>query len=98
MKLSRTNDVFSRAACMVFLCAGIWIFRYLINSPKHYRKSTHPEGPWAIRGARGGHQGPMHLGGAATPSSRQVDAWVGSHPPSALPWLLFLPTTEKPQN
>src|SRR3954468_17510044 len=28
-KLTRTNVVFSKAACMVLLCAGKWIFKYL---------------------------------------------------------------------
>ena len=51
MKLTRTDAVFSRAACMIFLCVGLWIFRCPRKFPQKYRKSTHlkePKNPGAL--------------------------------------------------
>src|ERR1041385_4288949 len=92
MKLTRTNVVFSRAVWMVLLCAGKWIFGRLRKFQEKYQKINTPEGArsqkWDQRGARG-------------------DPGVGPHPlaawgppPSsgALPGLLFIPVTRKPQN
>src|SRR4051812_18852483 len=57
MKLTRTDVVFSKAACMVFLCAGIWIFRYLRKCPEKIQKIHAPRGTQdkkvGQRGARG---------------------------------------------
>ena len=56
-KLTRTDDVFSRAACMVYLCAGKRIFRCLRKIHEKSQKIHAPEGTrdqkWDQRGARG---------------------------------------------
>ena len=49
------------------------------NSEKNYRKSTHPEGPWARIWARGGPPGPRCLGGASTPLAARGGRMGGSH-------------------
>src|SRR6187401_2018752 len=55
-KLTRTDAVFSRAACMVYLCAGKRIFRYLRKIHEKSQKIHAPEGTrsqkWGQRGAR----------------------------------------------
>ena len=56
-KLTRTDAVFSRAACMVYLCAGKRIFKYLRKIHEKSQKIHAPEGTrsqkWGQRGARG---------------------------------------------
>ena len=56
-KLTRTDAVFSRATCMVFLCAGKRIFKYLRKIHEKSQKIHAPEGTrsqkWGQRGARG---------------------------------------------
>src|SRR3954471_7665954 len=56
-KLTRTNAVFSRAACMVLLCGGKWIFRYLRkfqeNSRKIHALEASTSQKWGQRGATG---------------------------------------------
>src|SRR3954470_24797868 len=44
-KLTRTNAVFSRASCMVYLCARKWIFRRPRKFPENprTRRSQEPE-------------------------------------------------------
>src|ERR1041385_6524187 len=58
-KLTRTNAVYSRAACMVYLCAGKWIFRRSRKFLENYQKSTHPKEPGARSGTRGETWGPQ---------------------------------------
>src|SRR3954463_3432987 len=38
-KLTRTDDVFSRATSAVLFCVGFWIFRYAGKIPKNYIKN-----------------------------------------------------------
>src|ERR1041385_1028174 len=56
-KLTRTNAVFSRAACLVYLCAGKWIFRRPRKFLENYQKIHAPEEArsqkWDQRGALG---------------------------------------------
>ena len=56
-KLTRTDAVFSRAACMVYLCAGKRIFKHLRKIHEKSRKIHAPEETkcqkWGQRGARG---------------------------------------------
>ena len=56
-KLTRTDAVFSRAACMFYLCAGKRIFNYLRKIHEKSRKIHAPEETryqkWGQRGARG---------------------------------------------
>src|ERR1041385_6657798 len=79
-KLTRTNDVFSRAACMVYLCAGKWIFRRPRKFPEKYQKIHAPGGAkchkWDQRGALGAPGAPRaplwsHLWHLAPPG-----AWI----------------------
>ena len=95
MKITRTDVVFSRTACIVFLCAGIWIFRCLRKFQEKSEKIHVPEGTLGQRGARGA------LGALLVrppPWSRREAAWGGPTPSGALPGPLFLPVTEKCQN
>src|SRR3954470_19455902 len=84
-KLTRTNVIFSRAACMVLLCAGKWIFRHPRKFPEKYQKIHAPDGArsqkWDQKGA---------LGAPGTPLARPG---VGRAlwPPGLLP-LLWCPT------
>ena len=68
-KLTRTNAVFSRAACMVLLCAGKWIFRRSGKLPEKYQKIHAPEGAksqkWDQRGALGSPGAPSGRLGAS---------------------------------
>src|ERR1041385_6813514 len=70
-KLTRTNAVFSRASCMVYLCAGKWIFRRSRKFPENprTRRSQKPEvGP---EGSPGGPRRPPGTArGGAAPSGR----------------------------
>ena len=95
-KLTRTDAVFSRAACMVLLCAGKRIFRYLRKIHEKSQKIHAPEGTkgqkWGQRGP-GGAQAPC---GRAPPRPRRGAAWVGPTPPGALLYLVFLLPTKKP--
>src|SRR4051812_31101504 len=73
-KLTRTNAVFSRAACMVLLCPGKWIFRSSRKFPEKYQKIHAPEGArsqkWDQRGVLG-PQAPLGTArGGAAPSGR----------------------------
>ena len=56
-ELTRTDAVFSRAACMVLMCAGKWIFWYLGKFPENSAKIHAPEAStsqkWGQMGARG---------------------------------------------
>ena len=96
-KLTRTDAVFSRAACMVYLCPGKRIFKYLRKIHEKSEKIHAPEGTkcqkWGQRGARGC---PGALW-ARPPGPRRGVAWVGPTPPGALLCLVFLLTTRKPQ-
>src|ERR1041385_3855391 len=74
-KLTRTNAVFSRATCMVYLCAGKWIFRRPRKFPEKYQKIHAPEGArsqkWDQRGALGAPGAPPGAArGGAAPSGR----------------------------
>ena len=95
MKLTWTDAVFSRAACMVFLCAGIWISKYL---RKFLEKSQKIHAPEVVLGHKWGQRGPRRPAGAATPWLCREAAWGGPTPFGALPSPLFLPIAEKPQN
>ena len=83
---------------MVYLCAGKWIFRRPKKFSENTRKSTHPEEPNARSGTRGelwGPQAPPWRGQGWGRALRPP----GLLPPSgALPTLLFIPVTRKPQN
>src|SRR6187399_1705178 len=61
-KLTRTDAVFSRAACMVYLCAGKRIFKHLRKIHEKSQKIHAPEETkcqkWGQRGARGCLGGP----------------------------------------
>ena len=96
-KLTRTDAVFSRAACMVYLCAGKRIFKHLRKIHEKSRKIHAPEETkcqkWGQRGARGC---PGALW-ARPPRPRRGGAWVGPTPPGALLRLVFLLPTQKPQ-
>jgi hypothetical protein len=48
-------------------------------------------------GQRGATRAPGALVARPPPRPRQEAAWVGPTPSGALPWLLFLPVTEKSQ-
>ena len=52
--LHRTDVVFSRAVCMVLLCAGKWIFRYLgkfqENTRKIHATEASTDQKWGQRG------------------------------------------------
>ena len=97
-KLTRTNAVFSRAACMVYLCAGRWIFKHLSKIHEKSQKIHAPEGTkcqkWGQRGARGC---PGALWAPPPPGPRWGGAWVGPTPPGALLYPVFLLPTQKPQ-
>src|ERR1041385_1324372 len=87
-KLTRTNAVISRAACMVLLCAGKWIFRRLRKFPEKYQKIHTPEGArsqkWDQRASKGAPGAPW-----------QGQGWGRAlWPPGGLPLLWF--RTEAP--
>src|ERR1041385_6033069 len=67
-KLTRTNAVFSRAACMVLLCVGKWIFGRLRKFPEKTQKIHAPEGllcqKWDQRAAKGAPGAPLARPGA----------------------------------
>src|SRR3954465_15357982 len=85
-ELTRIDAVFSRAACMVLLCAGKWIFRYLRQFQENSRKIHAPEAStsqkWGQRGARGA---PGALLAWPPPWSRREAAWGAPTSSSALP-------------
>src|SRR3954469_16488657 len=87
-KLTRTNAVFSRAACMVLLCAGKWIFGRLRKFPEKYQKIHAPKGArsqkWDQRGAKGAP-------GAPGVGPRPLAAWGPPTSSGAPPKLLFIP-------
>ena len=56
-KLTRTDAVFSRAACMVLLCAGKRIFRYLRKIHEKSQKIHAPEGTRIQKGDQRGTRG-----------------------------------------
>src|ERR1041385_8343906 len=60
-KLTRTNAVFSRAACMVLLCAGKWIFGRSKKFAEKYQKIHAPEG---ARSQKWDHRGVLEAPGA----------------------------------
>ena len=80
-KLTRTDAVFSRAACMVLLCAGKRIFRYLRKIHEKSQKIHAPEGTrsqkWGQRGARGC---PGALWVRPHPGPRRGSPGWGPHP------------------
>src|SRR4051812_25848337 len=98
-KLTRTNAVFSRAACMVYLCAGKWIFRRPRKFPENSQKMHAPEGArsqkWDQRRALGAPGAPLARPGVGP---RHLASWVAPPSSGALPILLFIPVTRKPQN
>src|SRR4051812_29381454 len=67
MKLTQTDAVFSRVACMVLLCAGLWILGASENSKKNHKKSAHQNIHWVRSVARGGQRGPRRPTGATSP-------------------------------
>src|SRR3954463_4971300 len=97
-KLTRTNDVFSRAICMVLLCAGKWIFMYIIKYQEKSQKIHAPEGPlcqkWGQRAARG-LQAPCWRG----PTPVRAGRPPGGVPPPLVPYLgsYFFPWRENPR-
>src|ERR1041385_1906222 len=69
------------------------------NSQKITRKSTHPKEPGARSGTRGetwGPQAPPLAWPGVRP--RPLAAWAAPPSSGALPRLLFIPVTRKPQN
>ena len=79
-KLTRTDAVFSRAACMVYLCAENRIFKYLRKIHEKSEKIHAPEGTkyqkWGQRGARGCPGGLW----ARPPGPRRGAPGWGPHP------------------
>ena len=97
-KLTRTDAVFSRAACMVYLCAGKRIFRYLRKIHEKSQKIHAPEGPLCQKmGQRAARGGPGALPRRPHPWPRREAAWEGPPPSGALLWLVFILVTRKPQ-
>src|SRR3954469_21854075 len=97
-KLTWTYAVFSRAACMVLLCAGKWIFRYLGKFYEKSQKIHAPEGnQYQKKGQRGAKGGPGALVARPSPWPRRGVAWVGPTSFAALPRLIFYLVTEKSQ-
>src|SRR3954471_17134818 len=97
-KLTRTDAVFSRAACTVLLCAGKWIFRYLRKYHEKSQKIHAPEGTRSLkRSQRGAKGGPGALVARPSPWPRRGVAWVGPTSPGALLRPVFYLVTEKPQ-
>ena len=96
-KLTRTDAVFSRAACMVLLCAGKWIFRCLRKFQEKSQKIHAPKGPlcqkWGQRAARG-PQAPCWRG--PTPGRAGGAAWGAPTSSGALLGLLFILPSRKP--
>src|SRR4051812_34060325 len=77
-KLTQTDVVFSRAASVVLLCAGFWIFRYAGKIPKNQKKISVPEGS---RRPKEGHRATRgHPGTCVSwlPPGRAIEAsrWV----------------------
>src|ERR1041385_1514705 len=81
-ELTRTNAVFSRAVCMVILCAGKWIFGRPRKFPEKYQKIHAPEGArcqkWDQRGVLGAPGAPLARPGVGP---RPLAAW--GPPPSS---------------
>src|ERR1041385_3243589 len=98
-KLTRTNDVFSRAVYMVLLCAGKWIFRRLRKFQENSQKIHPPEGPlchkWDQRAAKGAPGAPLARPGVGP---HPLAAWGPPPSSGSLSRLLFIPVTEKPRN
>src|ERR1043165_2886332 len=84
MKLTRTDVVFSRAACMVFLCAGLWIFRCLRKFQEKSQKIHEPEGSLS---QKGGQRGPKSPAEAATPMAATGGRLGRGVPPSLVPYV-----------
>ena len=84
---------------MVLLCAGKWIFRYLRkfreNSQKIHALEASTSQKWGQRGATGA---PSTWLARPHPWSRRGPAWEASTSSRALPRLLFILVTGKPQN
>src|SRR3954466_13187410 len=98
-KLTRTNDVFSRAVCMVLLCAGKWIFGCLRKFQEKSQKIHAPEGPlcqkwdqWAAKGAPGSPLARLEVG------SCPLAPWGPPPSSGSLSKPLFIPVTEKSRN
>src|ERR1041384_1207404 len=87
MKLTRTDDVFSRATSVVFFCAGFWIFRYAGKIPKNYIKNQRSG---SFRGTKGGPQGSQGAArrvlGAAQPLAAPPALLGGSYTPWCPTW------------
>src|ERR1041385_8291395 len=85
-KLTRTNDVFSRAVYMVLLCAGKWIFRRLRKFQENSQKIHAPEAStsqkWGQRGPEG-PQAPCWRG----PTPGRTGRPPGGLPPPLVPYL-----------
>ena len=95
MELTRTDAVFSRAACMVYLCAGKRIFKHL---RKIHEKSTHPKKQHTRSGARGGPGCAQAPCGRAPPGPRPGGGRLGG---AHTPWCptlarIFPPDAETP--
>ena len=81
-KLTRTNTIFSRAACMVLFCAGKWIFGHLRKLPEKLKKIHAPEGARSQKWGQRAVRGPQAPVGAA----KGGVAPVGRLGDSPLPW------------
>ena len=89
-KLTRTDAVFSRAACMVLLCAGKRIFKYLRKIHEKSQKIHAPEGTRSQKRGQRGARGPQAPWWRGPPPGRAGGvAWVGPTSPGALLWLVF---------
>ena len=98
MKLTRTDAVFSRAACMVFSCAGKRNFRYLRKIQEKIQKIHVTGEPWSQKmGQRGATPGPG--GQVARPSSwpRHQPAWPGGATPRLSFGWYFYPSRGNPR-
>ena len=93
-KLTRTGAVFSRAASVVLLCAGFWIFRYAGKIPKIYIKNQRSK---SFCRTKGGPQGSQGVPGAllAPPLVAPGDLLGGSHTPWCPTWPLILTLDEE---
>ena len=94
-KRTRTDVVFSRAACMVLLCADLWIFRcvrkFLENSQKIHGPEASTRRKW---GQRAAWRAPGAL--LARPPPSCAGGLLGwSHTPRCPKWPPILPFARK---
>src|SRR4051812_28837535 len=95
-KITRTDDVFSRATSVVFFCAGFWIFRYAGKIPKNYIKNQSSRSLASSKGGPQGSQGgPRRVHDADQPLAAPHTLLGGFHTPWCPNFALFLPHARK---